>query len=69
VELTDEERSQLLAWTRRAKSANAVAIRSRIVLAAADGLGNTAVAAKLGIEVGTARKWRARFLADRLVAC
>jgi len=66
VELTDDERSQLLAWTRRAKSANAVAIRSRIVLAAADGLGNTAVAAKLGIEVGTARKWRARFLADRL---
>jgi transposase len=66
VELTDDERSQLLAWTRRAKSANALAIRSRIVLAAADGLGNTAVAAKLGIEVGTARKWRARFLADRL---
>ena len=64
--MTDDERSQLLAWTRRAKSANAVAIRSRIVLAAADGLGNTAVAAKLGIEVGTARKWRARFLADRL---
>jgi len=66
VELTDDERSQLLAWTRRAKSANALAVRSRIVLAAADGLGNTAVAAKLGIEVGTARKWRARFLADRL---
>ena len=66
VELTDDERSQLLAWARRAKSANAVAMRSRIVLAAADGLGNTAVAAKLGIAVGTARKWRARFLADRL---
>jgi transposase len=66
VELTDDERGQLLAWTRRARSANALAIRSRIVLAAADGLGNTAVATKLGIEVGTARKWRARFLADRL---
>jgi transposase len=66
VELTDDERRQLVAWTRRAKSANALAIRSRIVLAAADGLGNTAVAVKLGIEVGTARKWRARFLADRL---
>jgi transposase len=34
--------------------------------AAADGLGSTAVAAKVGVEVGTARKWRARFLAQRL---
>jgi transposase len=41
-------------------------MRSRIVLAAADGLGNTAVAAKLGVQVGTARKWRNRFLAERL---
>lgn len=66
VELTDDERDQLISWTRRSKSANAVATRSRIVLAAAEGLGNTAVAAKVGVEVGTARKWRNRFLADRL---
>ena len=64
--LTDDERAQLLAWARRAKSANALAMRSRIVLAAAEGLGNTAIAAELGIDGGTARKWRARFLADRL---
>jgi transposase len=66
VELTEAERAQLVAWARRSKSANAVAVRSRIVLAAADGLGNTAVAAKVGVEVGTARKWRNRFLAERL---
>jgi transposase len=66
VELTEDERAQLVAWARRSKSANAVAMRSRIVLAAADGLGNTAVAAKLGVQVGTARKWRNRFLAERL---
>ncbi|HEY2271617.1 MAG TPA: IS630 family transposase [Jatrophihabitantaceae bacterium] len=66
VELTEDERVQLVAWARRSKSANAVAMRSRIVLAAADGLGNTAVAAKLGVQVGTARKWRNRFLAQRL---
>jgi transposase len=66
VVLTDDERGQLLAWARRSKSANAVAVRSRIVLAAAEGLGNTAVAAKVGVEVGTARKWRNRFLAERL---
>jgi transposase len=66
VELTDDERSQLVAWSRRAKSANALAMRSRIVLAAADGLGNTAIAAKLDIDVKSARKWRSRFVASRL---
>lgn len=66
VELTEDERAQLRSWTRRSTSANALATRSRIVLAAAEGLGNTAVAAKVGVEVGTARKWRVRFLADRL---
>jgi transposase len=66
VALTDDERAQLMAWARRWKSANAIALRSRIVLAAGEGLGNTAVAAKVGVEVGTARKWRNRFLAERL---
>jgi transposase len=66
VLLTEDERAQLVGWARRSKSANAVALRSRIVLAAGDGLGNTAIAAKLGISVGTARKWRTRFLAERL---
>ncbi|MBB5788434.1 transposase [Jiangella mangrovi] len=66
VTLTDEERSQLLTWSRRPTSANALAVRSRIVLAAGDGLGNTAIAQKLGIAVSSARKWRSRFVADRL---
>jgi transposase len=66
VELTEDERAQLVVWSRRAKSANAVATRSRIVLAAAEGLGNTAIAAKLDLDVSTARKWRTRFLRDRL---
>jgi transposase len=66
VVLTEDERSQLEAWARRPKSAQSLAMRSRIVLTAADGLGNTAVAAKLGIAVSSARKWRSRFVADRL---
>jgi transposase len=66
VVLTAEERVQLEAWARRAKSANALAMRSRIVLSAADGLGNTAIAARLGIALSSARKWRSRFLAERL---
>ena len=66
MELTEDERAQLVAWSRRAKSANALAMRSRIVLAAADGLGNTAIAVKLGIALSSARKWRSRFVAYRL---
>jgi transposase len=41
-------------------------MRSRIVLAAADGLGNTAIAAKLNVALSSARRWRSRFLAQRL---
>ena len=64
--LTDDERAQLVAWSRRPKSANALAMRSRIVLAAADGLSNTAIADKLDVHITSARKWRSRFVADRL---
>ena len=66
VVLSDDERSQLVSWSRRTTSANGLAMRSRIVLAAADGLGNTAIAQELGIAVSSARKWRSRFVADRL---
>jgi transposase len=66
VELSDDERAQLVAWARRAKSANALAMRSRIVLAAADGLSTTAIADRLGIALSSARKWRSRFVVDRL---
>lgn len=55
-----------MSWSRRSTSANALAVRSRIVLAAADGLNNTAIADKLDIHVSSARKWRTRFVADRL---
>ena len=66
VELTDDERAQLVSWSRRARSANALAMRSRIVLAAADGLSTTAIAARLGVALSSARKWRSRFVAERL---
>jgi transposase len=66
VDLTDDERAQLVAWSRRSTSANALAMRSRIVLAAADGLGNTAIAAKLNVALSSAGKWRLRFLTERL---
>jgi transposase len=68
IELTQEERAKLLELARRHKSANAVARRARIVLAAADGLGNTAIAKTLGVGKATAEKYRRRFLRVRLDA-
>lgn len=66
LDLTEEEREQLVRWSRRAKSAQSLALRSRIVLACADGTANKAVAVKLGCSPATVGKWRARFVAARL---
>ena len=66
LELTEQERDQLTRWSRRAKSAQALALRSRIVLACADGIDNKTVAARLGCAAATVGKWRARFLEARL---
>jgi len=64
--LTGDEREQLVRWSRRAKSSQALALRSRIVLACADGLDNKAVAAKLRTTAQTVGKWRRRFCELRL---
>jgi transposase len=66
ITLSEEERAQLERWTRRRKSAQALALRSRIVLGAAGGENNTRLAGRLGVSVPTVRKWRARFASDRL---
>ena len=64
--LTAEERDQLARWSRRRKSSQALALRSRIVLACADGLDNKTVAARLGCAAATVGKWRGRFVEHRL---
>ena len=64
--LSDAERDQLARWARRRKSAQALALRCRIVLACAEGGSNTVVAAELGIAAATVGKWRRRFVAHRL---
>ena len=66
LELADEEREQLQRWARRAKSAQSLALRSRIVLACADGADNKSVAAQLGCAQATVGKWRRRFVELRL---
>jgi transposase len=66
IELDAAEREQLEAWTRRPSSAQALALRARIVLLAADGLKNTEIAARLGIRHASASRWRNRFAEHRL---
>lgn len=66
LELTGEERATLQRWARRPKSLQALALRSRIVLACAEGLSNTVVAQQLGVNKVTVGKWRARFVEHRL---
>ena len=60
LDLSAEERRVLEAWARRRKTAQALALRSRIVLACADGAANTQVAEALGISRATVAKWRSR---------
>ncbi len=63
IELTAEEREVLERWARRPKSAQALALRCRIVLAAAAGESTIDIAARLGCSRGTVSKWRGRFAA------
>ena len=64
--LTDEERLTLERLSTRRKSAQAIALRARIVLACAAGKANRQVANELRITEQTVGKWRRRFVEQRL---
>ena len=66
VVLADEEREVLERWARRPKSSQALALRCRIVLAAAVGKSNVEIAAELGCNRLTVGRWRSRFTERRL---
>ena len=66
IELSEDECAPLEAFTRRRTSAQALAQRARIVLLAADGLTNTAIAERLGVGRPMVTKWRSRFAEHRL---
>jgi len=61
VVLSDEEREVLERWARRPKSSQALALRCRIVLAAAGGEQSKDIAVRLGCDKSTVGKWRGRF--------
>src|ERR687889_1261802 len=61
LDLSEAERAGLQGWSRRRRTAQGLALRARIVLRAAAGLSNTAIADGLGIAKHTVGKWRERF--------
>ncbi len=64
--LTDAEIAQLTAWSRRPKTARAIAERARIILGSASGAPSVEVADAVGVTRQTVGKWLTRFLAHRL---
>jgi transposase len=66
LELTQAERDTLERFVRRRKTAQQLALRSRMVLRSAEGLSNRQVARQLGVNEVTVCKWRKRFVEKRL---
>lgn len=64
--LTADDRTTLEQWTRRRTTAQALALRARIILRAATGQSNTVTARELRVTKATVGKWRARFVRDGL---
>jgi transposase len=57
-----QQRGQLESLARRRTTAQALALRARIVLACAEGGSNTQVAERLGVIRQTVGRWRSRFI-------
>ena len=61
LSITAEDQAQLRAWSKRPKTAQALAMRARIVLKAADGVSATATALEMKVCLQTVGKWRKRY--------
>ena len=64
--LSADERSMLQRWAQRHSSSQVLALRSKIVLACANGDLHGEIAVKLGCHPVTVGKWRKRFAELRL---
>lgn len=66
IVLSEEERTDLERLSRRQKTAQAIALRARIVLAASTGARTADIAARLGVHAASVRKWHRRFVVRRV---
>ncbi len=66
IRLSPSERQRLENWSRRRKTAQALALRARIILEAAKGTSNVAIAETLRVARTTVGRWRKRFAEIRL---
>jgi transposase len=62
VKLSEEERRQLLTWSRGRSTPHRLVLRSNIVVMAADGLQNKSIAESLHARPETVALWRNRFI-------
>lgn len=67
VALDEAERRELEALVRQHRTPQQVALRARIILAAAGGHNNSQIARQVGVDVATVRLWRGRWLGLRAV--
>lgn len=66
LEISETEQTALLSLTSRRNTAQALALRARIILGCAAGEQNKEVAARLGVGAAMVGKWRRRFAELRL---
>jgi len=68
LSLSKEEREALEQLVRRHSTPQQIALRGRIVLAAADGKGNSEIAREVGLGVDRVREWRMRWIGLQAVS-
>jgi len=68
LELAGEERLGLETMVRRHTAGQQLVLRGRIILAAADGVNQSTIAARLGATINTVRYWRRRWVGLQHVA-
>ena len=66
ITITEAQRAELKAWARRPKTAQSLALRAKIILAAADGWSSADISDELSVSRATGSKWRNRFLRQGL---
>ena len=62
IALADAARQELAQLVRRPTTPQQIALRARIVLAAADGANNCQIARQLAVSLDMVRRWRERWL-------